>query len=216
MMLSTFKYTGIILAGGQSSRMGQNKALLFIADHTIIERVAQALQPVTSSLWIAGNPTADYSFLRIPSVPDIYPGQGPLAGLHTALSQIRSEWYVVSACDLPFASTLLMQHLIAQTNTEGVQAIIPMQAGRIHPLYAVYHQSVLPSLQVALEHNQLRVRDWLDQQQVQYVEIESLYQPESTLHSSFQSISEYSLYNMNDPQSYEQVLQILKQYPSLL
>ncbi|WDF51404.1 molybdenum cofactor guanylyltransferase [Paenibacillus sp. KACC 21273] len=215
-MRSSLNYTGIILAGGQSSRMGQNKALLTIADHTIIERVAKALQPVVSSLWVAGNHTADYSFLNIRSVPDHFPGQGPLAGLHAALSQIRSEWYVVSACDIPFASTALMQHLIEHTDIKGIQAIIPMQAGRIHPLYAVYHHSVLPSLQLALEHNQLRVRDWLDQQQVHYVEIESLYQTQSKLQSSFQSISEYSLYNMNDPQSYEQVLRILKQYPSLL
>ncbi|MGV7118491.1 molybdenum cofactor guanylyltransferase [Paenibacillus kyungheensis] len=215
-MPSSLNYTGIILAGGQSSRMGQNKALLTIADHTIIERVAKALQPVVSSLWIVGNHTADYSFLNIRSVPDLFPGQGPLAGLHAALSQIRSEWYVVSACDLPFASTVLMQQLIEHTDIKGIQAIIPMQAGRIHPLYAVYHHSVLPSLQLALQHNQLRVRDWLDQQQVHYVEIESLYQTQSKLQSSFQSISEYSLYNMNDPQSYEQVLRILKQYPSLL
>lgn len=215
-MSSSLKYTGIILAGGQSSRMGQNKALLPIDDHTIIERVAKALKPTVSSLWIAGNPTADYSFLELSEVPDIFPGQGPLSGLHAALLQISSEWYAVSACDLPFASTLLMQYLIEQTRMEGIQAVIPMQHGRIHPLYAVYHCSVLPSLQTALEHKQLRVRDWLDQQQVKYVEIESLYTPNAKEWSSFQSISEYSLYNMNDPQSYEQVLRLLKQYPCLL
>lgn len=215
-MSSSLKYTGIILAGGQSSRMGQNKALLPIDDHTIIERVAKALKPTVSSLWIAGNPTADYSFLELSEVPDIFSGQGPLSGLHAALSQISSEWYAVSACDLPFASTLLMQYLIEQTRMEGIQAVIPMQYGRIHPLYAVYHCSVLPSLQTALEHKQLRVRDWLDQQQVKYVEIESLYTPNAKEWSSFQSISEYSLYNMNDPQSYEQVLHLLKQYPCLL
>lgn len=215
-MPSSLKYTGIILAGGQSSRMGQNKALLPIDDHTIIERVAKALKPTVSSLWIAGNPTADYSFLELSEVPDIFPGQGPLSGLHAALLQISSEWYAVSACDLPFASTLLMQYLIEQTRMEGIQAVIPMQYGRIHPLYAVYHCSVLPSLQTALEHKQLRVRDWLDQQQVKYVEIESLYTPNAKEWSSFQSISEYSLYNMNDPQSYEQVLRLLKQYPCLL
>ena len=215
MMPSSLKYTGVILAGGQSSRMGQNKALLPIDDHTIIERVAKALKPTVSSLWIAGNDTADYSFLQLSSVPDKFPGQGPLAGLHAALSQISSEWYVISACDLPFASTVLMEYLIEQTRIEGTQAVIPIQDGRIHPLYAVYHCSVLPSLQTALEHNQRRVRDWLDQQQVKYVEIESLYATQSNILSSFQSISEYSLYNMNDPQSYEQVLHLLEQYPSL-
>lgn len=215
-MPSSLKYTGIILAGGQSSRMGQNKALLPIDDHTIIERVAKALKPIVSSLWIVGNHTADYSFLELSEVPDIFPGQGPLSGLHTALSQISSEWYVVSACDLPFASTVLMQYLIEQTRIEGIQAVIPMQHGRIHPLYAVYHCSVLPSLQTALAHKQLRVRDWLDQQQVKYVEIESLHNPNVKELSSFQSISEYSLYNMNDPQSYKQVLHLLEQYPSLV
>lgn len=215
-MNSSSKYTGIILAGGQSSRMGQNKALLTIQDHTIIERVAKALIPVVSSLWIAGNLNADYSFLDMPTIDDHFPGQGPLSGLHAGISTIISDWYVVSACDLPFASTALMQYLIQCTDNKDIQAVIPVQAGRIHPLYAVYHLSVLPSLEQALHSQQLRVRDWLDQQRVHYVEIESLIDHEVEVDSSFQRISEYSLYNMNDPQSYKQVLDILEQYPSLL
>jgi len=125
---------GFILAGGQSRRMGKDKAQLLIADQTFVDRIAATLGEVTGSVALVN---ARGSHRRLPSVPDVYPGWGALGGVHAALSACTSEWAIVVACDLPFVTAELFKYL-ASLRT-GHDAVAPLQADdRPQPLAAIY------------------------------------------------------------------------------
>ncbi|MGD0034166.1 molybdenum cofactor guanylyltransferase [Paenibacillus illinoisensis] len=170
------EWTGIILAGGLSSRMGSNKALLPLDGSIVLEHVASAIAPAVSRVIVAAGPNVDaYQALGYTCVEDGYPGKGPLAGLHAALEASETEWNLVCACDLPliqpsFFTTL--QRLAASDKTH--RAIVPRLEGRVHPLVGIYHIDVLPSLEQCLIEDRLRVTRWLDEVGCRYVEAEDL------------------------------------------
>src|SRR5690606_20588107 len=103
--------TGIILAGGKSSRMGRNKALLDFHGQTVIETIANELQKIVNHLIIVTNNQEDYAFLQLPMVSDKWQGIGPLAGIHAGLSISKTEKNLVVACDMPFVSREIGSYL---------------------------------------------------------------------------------------------------------
>jgi molybdenum cofactor guanylyltransferase len=139
----------VILAGGQSSRMGFNKALLDFCGKPLIHVLVERILPVTDRILISSNDESSYRFLNIPVIPDQYSGQGPLAGLHAAMRRDICTLYIVLACDLPNLQAPLLSRLISFAN--GFDAVIPRtRDGLAHPLCAVYRQTCLPSFEKAL------------------------------------------------------------------
>jgi molybdenum cofactor guanylyltransferase len=139
----------VILAGGQSSRMGFNKALLDFDGKPLINILIDQILPVTDHVLISSNDDFSYRFLNIPVVPDQYKGQGPLAGLHAAMQRDICALYVVLACDLPNLQAPLLQRLIFFA--KGFDAAIPRtRDGLAHPLCAVYRRTCLPSIEKSL------------------------------------------------------------------
>lgn len=198
--------SGIILAGGGSRRMGVNKALLEIGGNPLISNLISQLSAVANTLMISCSQkdvdSNTYRFLNLPIVTDIYPGLGPLGGLHAGLSHSRTEWNAVSACDLPFASKELLMYMynLVEIAGSGVQAIVPVAAnGKVQPLFALYHINVLPSLQEALEQQHSRVMEWLNGLNVQYV-------PESEFPERFINKQD-TLLNMNTPDDYRMAVE---------
>src|SRR5689334_14364995 len=125
---------GFILAGGQSRRMGRDKAHLLIENETFVDRIAATLEEVANSITLVG---ARQSHPRFSSAPDVYPGWGALGGLHAALAACASKWAIVVACDLPFVTAGLFKHL-ASLRTDH-DAVVPLQSdGRPQPLAALY------------------------------------------------------------------------------
>src|SRR5262245_42726362 len=134
-----------ILAGGASSRMGTDKSQLLIDRQTFTERISETLLTLTDTVTLVGR-QLDTSVL--PTVPDVYPQWGALGGLHAALSACRREWAIVIACDLPFVTAKLFQHLASLDNE--YEAVVPIQPdGRPQPLAALYRKD--PCLRVATE-----------------------------------------------------------------
>ena len=120
-----------ILAGGASRRMGTDKSQLHIEQKTFTELIAETLLKTTDLVTIVGRNDA-----QLPSVPDIYPQWGALGGLHAALTACRREWAVVVACDLPFVTAELFQHLAGLRMDH--EAVVPVQPdGRPQPLSAL-------------------------------------------------------------------------------
>ncbi|TKH45657.1 molybdenum cofactor guanylyltransferase [Paenibacillus terrae] len=204
--------TGIIVAGGRSSRMGQDKALLEIQGATMLERVADALAPVTERVIVVTRDGQGYGSISVENVPDVYPGKGPLSGIHAGLSASRTEWGIVIACDMPFVQPKVLHVLLAVTEkwaklqgtTEtALQAVISSVDGRIHPLLAVYHQSVLPSAEECLRSGRLRLTDWLDKLNVRYAKVEDL-------PGVSEDIWHKAAFNMNNPQDYQLAIEQLK------
>jgi molybdopterin-guanine dinucleotide biosynthesis protein A len=123
-----------ILAGGQSSRMGTDKAQLLIEDQTFVDRLTATLAEITDSIALVG---ARQPHPRLPSTPDVFPSWGALGGVHAALAACSSEWAIVVACDLPFVTAELFEYL-ASLRTDH-DAVAPLQSdGRPQPLAALY------------------------------------------------------------------------------
>ncbi|WP_342427349.1 molybdenum cofactor guanylyltransferase [Paenibacillus sp. FSL L8-0158] len=206
------KVTGIIVAGGRSRRMGQDKALLEIDGATMLERMYTTLQQVAQRVVVVTRDDQGYGLSGMETVSDVFPGMGPLSGIHAGLSASTTEWGMVVACDMPFVQPEVLHDLLAVTKkwTElqgtrepALQAVIPSMDGRIHPLLAVYHQSVLPSAEECLRSGRLRLTDWLDKLNVRYATVEDL--PGVSEDMWYKAV-----FNMNNPQDYQLAIEQLK------
>ena len=151
----------IILSGGNSRRMGTNKALLKIAEKPNIERIKEEVEKQFKEILLVTNDLDSYQFLNIPMVSDHFLGKGPLAGIHAGLAASQNEINLVVACDMPFVSAGLGMILVE--NIGEYDAVVPLIEGKQHPLFAVYHKRTLPKLEDCLVNNNLRMKNLLDQ-----------------------------------------------------
>jgi len=196
------KLTGVLLAGGKSSRMGVNKALLVIEGKTNIERLRDRILLVTSEIFLVANDQNSFSFLEIPMIEDKKKGQGPLAGIEAGLSKSESSWNLIVACDLPFFNEKIVGVLLKKAKSiPEAQAIIPNINGREHPLYALYHQSALEVVKKSLKQDKRRIRDVLSQMKVETITEDDLIDAKMTVDEI-----EKAFFNMNRPEDYDWVI----------
>lgn len=164
---------GFVLAGGRSSRMGQDKALLRIDDRPLLQALAQRVAEACGGVTIIGAPEL-YGELGFETVPDLQPGNGPLGGIEAALDLGRADWNVVVACDMPNLTADLLGRLVAaarETTADCVVAVSP--EGRLEPLCAVYRRSCLRTVRRALALGMRRVSMVLDELQVVHYQLEN-------------------------------------------
>jgi molybdenum cofactor guanylyltransferase len=138
-METVSKTTGIILAGGKSSRMGFEKGLAEIQGKKMIEWVIQALEPVCQHLLIISN-TNLYDYLGFPVYTDIYTDTGPLGGIYTGLKHSTTSHNLILACDMPFISSQVLQQLLLEA--AGYEIVVPSIQGQWHPLCGYYHKQI--------------------------------------------------------------------------
>ncbi len=149
------KVTGAILAGGKSSRMKYNKAFAKLGDYSIIETIINKLRKnFDNNIIIISNEPELYEHLGLKIYTDIYPGLGPISGIHSALVNSSSEAVFAIACDMPFVPQSLIEHMIERA--DGYDAVV----ARINNFYqatsALYQKSCLPVLTDCLENNKLK------------------------------------------------------------
>lgn len=133
------KKSAAILAGGKSSRMNyRNKAFLEYENNYFIERIIKALEDYEEIIIISNNPE-DYKTLGLKVFKDIYPNQGPLSGIHSALNHIKNEYCLVVACDMPFINKNVVNYL--GNIKEDYEILIPEVEERLQPLCAIYKKS---------------------------------------------------------------------------
>jgi molybdopterin-guanine dinucleotide biosynthesis protein A len=127
---------GFILVGGESRRMGTDKARLTLHGKTFVERIAVELSATAPLVSIVGNPAiADQN--KLPSVADVYPHWGALGGVHAALAACSAEWAFIVACDFPFTTSQLFNRM--GRLREDFEAVAPIQEDQIpQPLCALY------------------------------------------------------------------------------
>lgn len=136
---------GFILRGGQSRRMGTDKAQLLIAGQSFVERIAAELSAVTTSVRLVGGDPARVE-LHLQTVPDVYPQWGALGGVHAAISACSAAWALVVACDFPFVTRALFAQLASVR--ADFEAVAPIQPDGIpQPLCTLYR--VAPGLRLA-------------------------------------------------------------------
>ena len=153
---------GFVLAGGRSSRMGRDKALLRHWGVPLVVRAAAALSQVVASVTILGDPGV-YGHFGWPALADETPQLGPIGGLITALEHTDAEWNLVVACDMPELSPALFRELIRKTVRSRKRCIAPLVEGEMEPLCAVYRRTALADVQLAVQAGHLKMRDLLAQ-----------------------------------------------------
>lgn len=154
----------VIQAGGQSTRMGENKALKPFLGRPLIQRVMDRLAPIADELLVTTNQPAELAFLSVPLVPDLKPGRGALGGLYTALASAHQDYVAVVACDMPFASAQLIAACTGMLEQEGADVAIARTAEGFEPMHAVYRRSrCLPAIEAAIAADQWRVISWFPQ-----------------------------------------------------
>ena len=154
----------VVQAGGQSSRMGQDKALKLFMGRPLIQRVIERLQPFADELLVTTNHPEEYAFLNLPLFTDLRPGRGALGGLYTAISSASHPVVAVVACDMPFASAELFQYASEVMVNEAADVVIAKTNEGYEPLHAVYRrETCLSAIDAAIASDQWRMDSWFPQ-----------------------------------------------------
>lgn len=138
-----------ILAGGSSSRMGRDKAMLAPGGVPLLMRTAALLAPLAGPPIIVGSPQR-YSALGYNVIPDDIPGIGPLGGIATALRHSNQGWNLILGCDLPFVTGRWLDYLIGRAVESSADAVIPQSDAGAEPLCAMYRKTCLTAIQSAI------------------------------------------------------------------
>lgn len=185
---------GFILAGGASSRMGEDKSRLRLGGLTFVERVARALGPFATRVRLVSS-RPDAPAHGLPVVRDLHESRGALGGLHAALTSCHAPLALVVSCDLPFVTSELFERLLS-LRTDDADALAPVQPdGRPQPLCALY--SAAAGARVAEEmmrSGELRPRELLRRVRTRWVAFEEL----ADLPNSARLFE-----NVNTPEDYE-------------
>jgi FdhD protein len=164
-----------VLAGGKSRRFGINKALAVIEGKTVIARVIAAI-PQDRAIFIVTNSPSEYAHLPLPTLPDKFPGAGPLAGIHAGLLHAPDEWNFFLACDFPCLQSSVIHEICVAPRQ--AQVILPETPDGLQPLCALWSKSTLPVIETALQSNERSVRVILQKLHAHNI---SLSKPESLL-----------------------------------
>ncbi|PKO24032.1 MAG: molybdenum cofactor guanylyltransferase [Chloroflexi bacterium HGW-Chloroflexi-1] len=194
----------LILAGGRSQRMGQDKLWMEWEDRPLVERVTCRVLPLAAEVVFSANSPELFRTLieRLPVparvVADRYPGAGPLGGLHAGLEAARHELVLTLAADLPFVNLALVSHMVALA--DGYDAVVPQTphpiTGTLHwePLHAFYRRNCLPAIVARLAAGERQTFCFLGDVHVRIVSPAEIrrYDPELT-----------SFLNVNTPEEWQ-------------
>ncbi|MEO5951071.1 MAG: molybdenum cofactor guanylyltransferase [Chloroflexia bacterium] len=188
------KIGAAILAGGESRRMGRNKALLRLAHEgkTVIEMVvARLAEAGFDTPILISNDLDNYAFLNIQTLPDEIPNIGPIGGILTALQYSAQERMLVVACDMPFLNPSLLLYMA--TLPGEYDALAPAWSDRegmrrIEPLHTIYSKSAIPVIKQRINESKLRMTALLGALNTKYITEEEIREYDPTL-KSFQNIN---------------------------
>ncbi|MEI8354574.1 MAG: formate dehydrogenase accessory sulfurtransferase FdhD [Deltaproteobacteria bacterium] len=188
--------TAVILAGGNSTRMKSNKALLPYRGERFIERIYRQLAEIFPEVILVTNTPEMYRFLPCRTVSDFYPDKGSLAGIHSGLVHSSTPYIFVVACDMPDLNELLIRHLVSKAS--GTDVVIPESEGGLEPLHAVYGKGCLQSIEATLSSGKRRIVACFDQLKVNVVSQQEI----AAIDPEFLSFR-----NINTPEEYFQIRQ---------
>jgi molybdopterin-guanine dinucleotide biosynthesis protein A len=192
--------SAVVLAGGKSSRLGAEKALLLLDGQPLITRAVQELSALSDDLIIVTNTPERFEPLGLAArlVTDERPGEGSLMGIYSGLKAARHPYAVVVACDMPFLNLPLLRYMLL--NAPGCDVVMPRLESMLEPLHAVYGRTCLPWMARLLDEGQRKIVAFLPYVKVRHIEEDEI-DGLDPLHLSF--------VNINTPQDWEQVQGLL-------
>ncbi len=196
--------TGILLAGGKSRRMGEDKRYLVVGEQTLLERGLSVLRSAFQEVLVVIAQDSPSLGVDARVVRDLVPDCGSLGGLYTGLIQATTPWIFAVACDMPF----LNQAVIAQFTSRRVAVDIVMAklAGQLHPMHALYGKRCVPIVEQMIQARRFKIQGMVSQSplQVKYVTEEDLF----TLDPSWRSF-----FNVNTVAELEEARHLLTRVP---
>jgi molybdenum cofactor guanylyltransferase len=189
MATSGLSRMGFVLAGGKSSRMGADKAFLHFGGQRLLERALAVLRTACGQVAIVGDQAkfSDHGVV----VGDVFPGCGPLAGIHSALVHSSAELNLMLAVDMPFVSTELLAFLIAAAENSEAMVTVPRVGRGLQPLCAVYRRAFSGIAEAALRAGKYKI-------DAAFSGVELRVVAESELVAT--GFSEQNFFNVNTPQ----------------
>jgi len=193
--------TGVILAGGRSSRMGRDKAALELGGVSFFERILSVFRSLFPHVLIAGD-RPDLAAPDLPCFPDRYPGSA-LGGLYTGLLAAETPYIFVAACDMPCPDPELIRAIAASRS--GYDVVVPKTPAGLEPLFALYGKACLEPMRALLEAKNYRIYDFYPEVQVRYLEPDEL--PTGW---------ERALVNVNTPEDLQRFKEELSMKPAVV
>ena len=193
--------SSIILAGGRSSRFGQDKCSLVLGGENLLKRIVDSLGELGDEIILVLAPGQASPFMHSTSnvkiTTDIYFGKGPMVGIYSGLKEISDDYAVVVACDMPFLNFGLLRYMIGLVS--GFDLVIPRIGDNVEPVHAVYSRSCIKILAEMIQEDNLKVSNLIERVKVRYVVERELtsFDPELL-----------SLFNINMPADLETAEQI--------
>ncbi|KGP75251.1 molybdopterin-guanine dinucleotide biosynthesis protein MobA [Desulfosporosinus sp. Tol-M] len=191
------KATGILLAGGKSSRMKKDKAFLELEGRPLVEQSLAVLQTVFTEVLISSNKPELYVGYEVQVILDEIPGRGPLEGLYQGLKAATYDEVFFVACDMPFLSVELIRFLATWISEYDV--VVPQLQDGFHPLHAFYHRRCIPIIQNNLEAGHFKIIDFYPTCSVRYVKEKEL--------QAFSDLSKV-FYNVNTPDEWSAIIKV--------
>jgi molybdopterin-guanine dinucleotide biosynthesis protein A len=161
--------TGIVLAGGKSSRMGTEKGLSMLKQKPLISYAIKTLKPVCNPIIIAAN-TPNYKQFGHPVVLDIVKNVGPLGGILSGLHASNTADNIVLTCDMPLISADLIRYILSEK--ENYKAVVPVFHNLVEPLCAFYHQSVITQIHELIKNKIYKMQEVVTYFDTKFVTIE--------------------------------------------
>jgi molybdopterin-guanine dinucleotide biosynthesis protein A len=185
----------IILAGGQSRRMGRDKTLLAVDGEPLVHRAVRILGVLSDDLIIVANDVERYQPLALSArfVPDERPGVGALMGIYSGLRAAHYPQALIVACDMPFLNSPLLNYMLTQS--DGYDVVIPRVGGLLEPLHAIYGKSCLPFIRDLLDKSQRKIIAFFDEVRVRYIEEPEIDQFDPK-HLSFVNVNRFEDWEM--------------------
>ncbi len=159
--------TVALQAGGKSSRMGRDKSFVKLQGQPLIERVMERVAGLGRETILVTNKPDEYEHLGLPMVGDIFPDKGPLGGIYTAVERASQPHVLIVACDMPWLSRSLLNHMISLRNEADV--VVPRWDKFPEPLHAVYSKKCLGPIEEKLAADQLKITGFFGQVDVRFV-----------------------------------------------
>lgn len=163
------KITGIILAGGRSSRMGTDKGLVLLNNIPMIAHVIQSVKNagISDIIIVANNP--EYKKLGFPVFPDIVENKGPLGGIYTGLMKSITSKNLILSCDIPFINNAVIRKLI-ELHEENLVSVVKYD-DKVHNLIGMYENALLKDIGEHLIANKLKVGQFLENKGVNIIDL---------------------------------------------
>ncbi|OGU18025.1 MAG: hypothetical protein A2X61_09395 [Ignavibacteria bacterium GWB2_35_12] len=202
--------TGIILSGGKSTRMGQDKSFLKFGNQTVIEHISQLMKSIFQDVIIITNEQYKYEFLGLKCYEDIIKSIGPLGGIHSGLTNTVNELNFIISCDIPFITKDVIDFIICQKEDRDI--VVTSADGFIQQLCGLYRKKLIPEINKMIT-NSIEVEKGNNNQHKRKCNVLSLIESVNAkiidIEKEFSDYKPGTFFNMNNPDDYEKVLKMI-------